>query len=204
MGESSFWYRPTRVVPDQRPLNGRCITWQNRGCNLNPGPSAFESSMLTIQLLRHPAYSIIVSLYWSLFLLVLPFIRSSYWHGFGSFSTLSNTVIFCNLYSILYATHFVGAAVVCVVQKRFDLCLLDTDSYSGRPLDWRTWKCLWIWQLSGKILLGKNCLLLTSSLEPCQCWIACCRLYVTPFEGSYSLLSRFEHLAEKLWCIGTC
>ena len=22
--ESSFWYRPTRVVPDQRPLNGRC------------------------------------------------------------------------------------------------------------------------------------------------------------------------------------
>jgi len=25
-GESSFWYRPTRVVPDQRPLNGRCTT----------------------------------------------------------------------------------------------------------------------------------------------------------------------------------
>ena len=24
MGESPFWYRPTRVVPDQRPLNGRC------------------------------------------------------------------------------------------------------------------------------------------------------------------------------------
>ena len=24
MGESSFWYRPTRVVPDQRLLNGRC------------------------------------------------------------------------------------------------------------------------------------------------------------------------------------
>jgi len=24
VGESSFWYRPTRVVPDQRPLNGRC------------------------------------------------------------------------------------------------------------------------------------------------------------------------------------
>ena len=23
-GECSFWYRPTRVVPDQRPLNGRC------------------------------------------------------------------------------------------------------------------------------------------------------------------------------------
>jgi len=23
-GESSCWYRPTRVVPDQRPLNGRC------------------------------------------------------------------------------------------------------------------------------------------------------------------------------------
>ena len=25
MGESSFWYRPTRVVPDQRLLNGRCL-----------------------------------------------------------------------------------------------------------------------------------------------------------------------------------
>jgi len=24
VGESAFWYRPTRVVPDQRPLNGRC------------------------------------------------------------------------------------------------------------------------------------------------------------------------------------
>jgi len=26
-GESSFWYRPTRVVPDQRPLNGRCCCY---------------------------------------------------------------------------------------------------------------------------------------------------------------------------------
>ena len=24
MGECFFWYRPTRVVPDQRLLNGRC------------------------------------------------------------------------------------------------------------------------------------------------------------------------------------
>ena len=24
MGECFFWYRPTRVVPDQRPLNGHC------------------------------------------------------------------------------------------------------------------------------------------------------------------------------------
>ena len=24
MGECFFWYWPTRVVPDQRPLNGRC------------------------------------------------------------------------------------------------------------------------------------------------------------------------------------
>ena len=24
MGECFFWYRPTQVVPDQRPLNGRC------------------------------------------------------------------------------------------------------------------------------------------------------------------------------------
>jgi len=27
-GESSFWYRPTRVVPDQRPLNGRFLGCQ--------------------------------------------------------------------------------------------------------------------------------------------------------------------------------
>ena len=29
VGECSFWYRPTRVVPDQRPLNGRrcCCTY---------------------------------------------------------------------------------------------------------------------------------------------------------------------------------
>jgi len=26
VGECSFWYRPTRVVPDQRPLNGRCCS----------------------------------------------------------------------------------------------------------------------------------------------------------------------------------
>ena len=26
MGECLFWYRPTRVVPDQRPLNGRSVT----------------------------------------------------------------------------------------------------------------------------------------------------------------------------------
>ena len=35
MGEISFWYRPTRVVPDQRPLNGRCccccVAWRNNG-----------------------------------------------------------------------------------------------------------------------------------------------------------------------------
>jgi len=30
-GESSFWYRPTRVVPDQRPLNGR----RRRFCKTN-------------------------------------------------------------------------------------------------------------------------------------------------------------------------
>jgi len=30
-GESSFWYRPTRVVPDQRPLNGRCCWLANYG-----------------------------------------------------------------------------------------------------------------------------------------------------------------------------
>jgi len=27
LGEISFWYRPTRVVPDQRPLNGRRLRY---------------------------------------------------------------------------------------------------------------------------------------------------------------------------------
>jgi len=36
-GESSFWYRPTRVVPDQRPLNGRCC-WSLLVGDLGPGP----------------------------------------------------------------------------------------------------------------------------------------------------------------------
>ena len=30
MGECFFWYWPTRVVPDQRPLNGRCCCCCNR------------------------------------------------------------------------------------------------------------------------------------------------------------------------------
>ena len=41
MGESSFWYRPTRVVPDQRPLNGRCCCL----CLLT-GPSRLVISQL--------------------------------------------------------------------------------------------------------------------------------------------------------------
>jgi len=28
VGECLFWYRPTQVVPDQRPLNGRCCCCQ--------------------------------------------------------------------------------------------------------------------------------------------------------------------------------
>jgi len=28
VGECFFWYRPTRVVPDQRPLNGRCCLFK--------------------------------------------------------------------------------------------------------------------------------------------------------------------------------
>ena len=31
MGECLFWYRPTRVVPDQRPLNGRCCCCTSKG-----------------------------------------------------------------------------------------------------------------------------------------------------------------------------
>ena len=31
VGECFFWYRPTRVVPDQRPLNGRCCCFDTVG-----------------------------------------------------------------------------------------------------------------------------------------------------------------------------
>ena len=34
MGEISFWYRPTRVVPDQRPLNGRCCCFVPYMCDV--------------------------------------------------------------------------------------------------------------------------------------------------------------------------
>jgi len=33
VGESSFWYRPTRVVTDQRPLNGRCCCYIIHFCS---------------------------------------------------------------------------------------------------------------------------------------------------------------------------
>ena len=42
MGECFFWYRPTRVVPDQRPLNGRCCKW-GEGANPLPIPHPLEN-----------------------------------------------------------------------------------------------------------------------------------------------------------------
>jgi len=38
VGECSFWYRPTRVVPDQRPLNGRCFWYRLSQVVLGKGP----------------------------------------------------------------------------------------------------------------------------------------------------------------------
>ena len=47
MGECFFWYRPTRVVPDQRPLNGRCCsadpTWPSY--SLLPHLLTFSTSL---------------------------------------------------------------------------------------------------------------------------------------------------------------
>jgi len=39
VGEISFWYRPTRVVPDQRPLNGRCCCCFSIGNGQPSGPA---------------------------------------------------------------------------------------------------------------------------------------------------------------------
>ena len=43
MGECFFWYRPTQVVPDQRPLNG-CVCVCVRACVrvLSPGSKAVK------------------------------------------------------------------------------------------------------------------------------------------------------------------
>ena len=45
VGESSFWYRPTRVVPDQRPLNGRSMGDFIFWCTKNH-PLVFSNSKL--------------------------------------------------------------------------------------------------------------------------------------------------------------
>ena len=41
-GESSFWYRPTRVVPDQRPLNGRCCCCCTRVSQYQKGETKLD------------------------------------------------------------------------------------------------------------------------------------------------------------------
>ena len=53
MGECSFWYWPTRVVPDQRLLNGRCCC-----CCC----SAFSALVLLVG--RHEGHSICKKLKW--------------------------------------------------------------------------------------------------------------------------------------------
>ena len=52
MGECFFWYRPILVVPDQRPLNGRCCCylglpgWVGTRRNIHP--------LTSILIIRHP------------------------------------------------------------------------------------------------------------------------------------------------------
>ena len=48
MGECLFWYRPTRVVPDQRPLNGCCCCCCCcRVCIVTNRSREFEAEKLT-------------------------------------------------------------------------------------------------------------------------------------------------------------
>jgi len=62
VGECFFWYRPTRVVPDQRPLNGRCclllLLMRNicaQRCYLfGPSLSTLYSLVLQILVLQFP------------------------------------------------------------------------------------------------------------------------------------------------------
>jgi len=58
-GESSFWYRPTRVVPDQRPLNGRL--WQRYSnqltsvTDISPSLEAKDQQASTIPAVSAPS-----------------------------------------------------------------------------------------------------------------------------------------------------
>jgi len=52
VGESSFWYRPTRVVPDQRPLNGRrCRAATTSGIHSETDVVAAEKLISAVYLL---------------------------------------------------------------------------------------------------------------------------------------------------------
>jgi len=58
VGEIFFWYRPTRVVPDQRPLNGRCCCCccQSSAANMSVmGRYAHQIDALN---LLHPAVNV--------------------------------------------------------------------------------------------------------------------------------------------------
>jgi len=51
VGECFFWYRPTRVVPDQRPLNGRC-------CCCTAGDTT-GNSLRRLSFLQHRIYNLL-------------------------------------------------------------------------------------------------------------------------------------------------
>ena len=71
MGESSFWYRPTRVVPDQRPLNGR------RSCVV----SAIVSNIASVKLhLKITDTSILFDSFVNRYLKHLYYERNLQWH----------------------------------------------------------------------------------------------------------------------------
>ena len=56
-GESSFWYRPTRVVPDQRLLNGRCCCCCYAAFNAPfVGHKDEDSQAVTVGLASHWPY----------------------------------------------------------------------------------------------------------------------------------------------------
>jgi len=53
VGECFFWYRPTRVVPDQRPLNGRCCCCLLNGESISTNSTAENRDMYNF---FHPLY----------------------------------------------------------------------------------------------------------------------------------------------------
>ena len=134
VGECFFWYRPTRVVPDQRPLNGCCCCcW----------------------------YATLASLMSTYFNMLQISVAICFWLAvpIPSATLLSRYSLTENLWNKWHITRclFFTQATVSTNKLVHTFPLCETVVYwvflTGWPLVWKTWKCTGAWWLSGKCLL---------------------------------------------------